>query len=344
MQKFKMKDLIDFGVRFLTSKGVPEKNAQYISKSIVDTEAFRQSTHGIVRFNTINKCLGNTITPDKEPEVVKEFGATAIISGKDCFGSLAVKLGCEKAVENAKKFGVGYSGVRSTSWIGALNTYLIPIAEQGFLASASSQTNKCKDCAPIGGIDCRFSTNPYCIAFPTETDPVVADFSTAAMSMGSAKSMISEGKKTEIPRFLDIDGNLTCDPNVMNNNGSILFSGGEQEGHKFYGMSLFSEALTILSGGSGNTEDEAIPNFQSFAITVINPEIAEDKDYYLKEMHRYLDYLKSSRVRSDYDEIRLPGERGFKALKDCQENGLPLSDSNVEMLQGIADECGIEFI
>ncbi|MBN1291184.1 MAG: hypothetical protein JXB48_05025 [Candidatus Latescibacteria bacterium] len=41
--------LINFGISFMTKRSVPEDHEAYTSRIIVETEAFRSSTHGLVK-------------------------------------------------------------------------------------------------------------------------------------------------------------------------------------------------------------------------------------------------------------------------------------------------------
>lgn len=337
-----MDRLIKFGVAFMAKRGVPEDRALYVSRLVVETEAFRQTTHGLVQYAAIDKALGKTIDPKAEPTIISKRGATALLDGARSIGSLAAKLAQEVGVELARAHGTGFVAVRNTAWVGALGMYLIPIAETGLLCQAWAQTNTCKDCAPYGGIDARFSTNPIALAFPTDGNPILADFSTATMSMGGARALINEGKKTPTSRFLDNRGNSGNDPSVMDQEGTLMFMGGDTDGHKGYALSLFNEALTVMAGGSANNPEAQ--SCQSFSLMVLDPAAFGGSEYFSKEMQRFLSYLKSSRVRPQVKEVRLPGERGFAALADCRIHGVPLDDGKLAMLRKLADKNGIEAL
>ena len=71
--------LIEFGVQFLKTKGVAEKNAGIIAEIAVKTQAMGIHTHGLVVFPYFNQNIPDPINPSAEPEVVKESGATAVI-------------------------------------------------------------------------------------------------------------------------------------------------------------------------------------------------------------------------------------------------------------------------
>ncbi len=49
------------------------------------------------------------------------------------------------------------------------------------------------------------------------------------------------------------------------------------------------------------------------------------------------------RVRAGFKKIRLPGERGFAALKNCKLRGVPPDDNKLQILKEIADDNGIEI-
>lgn len=342
MKRVSMEKLIEFGMKFMTKRGVPTEHARYLAQIAVETEAFRQSTHGLAQYSFIHKVLGSTIDPGREPVTINQNGVIALLDGTRCFGGLAMKRAKEIAVRNALEQGIGFVAVRNTQWVGALGNYLISIAEAGLLAQIWAQTSNGIDCAPFGGIDPRFSTNPIALAFPTEEYPVVADFSTTTMSMGATLELIERKDKTATLRFLDRDGKATNDPAVVKQGGTLKFMGGDIDGHKGYALSLFNEALVALTGGStNNPETESL---QSFSLMVLNPAAFGGAEYFRDEMKRFLRHVRSSRVLPDKDGIRLPGERGFACLADCRKNGIPLDEGKLAMLRKIAEENGIPVI
>ena len=342
MKLVPMNELIDFGVRFMTKRSVSKENAEYLSQIVVETEAFRQTTHGVVQFKVMSDLLGKKIDPTAEPTVVQDHAAMALLDGNGCFGNLTIKIAKELAVKKAQDCGIGFVAVRNTEWIGALGMHLISIGRQGLIGQIFAQTSSCKDCAPCGGIDGKFSTNPMAIVFPTGDNPVLADFSTATMSLGAARVLISQGKKADSACFIDKAGKATNDPNVLHDGGSLMFAGGDVTGYKFYALSLFIEALTVLAGGSANNPD--VPTHQSFSLMVIAPASFAGADYYNKEMNRFIGHVKNSRTRPGFQNIRLPGERGFAALAECRKNGVPLDEAKLEMLGQIAKDNGVAAI
>jgi len=340
MRRVPKQKLIEFGTRLLTAKGLPQDNARYISEVVVDTEAFGVRTHGLVQFDYLAEAIGNDIHPDAEPLLIKERAGSALIDGNRACGHLAMKLARELAAAKARECGVAMVGVRDSFWIGALGVHLLPLAREGLFAQLWAQTSTCKDCAPVGGIDARFSTNPVGLAFPTGGDPVIADFSTAAVAMGKVGRMVRLGEKAEEPIFMDAAGDLTDDPRVVRDGGSILFVGQKLLGHKGYALSLWCEALTAMAGGSCNNPDA--PTRQSFNLTVIDPEAFAGRHYYDSEMRRFVAHVKASRLRPGVEDIRLPGERGLRSLRESEAEGVAVEEAMLERLTELARKHGLE--
>lgn len=348
MPTISMKNLVDFGTRFLVRRGVPLRDAQYIAEVAVTAEAMGITTHGLVQLTSLEGGIGASIDPAKQPRIVKSKGASALIDGDGAIGQIAMRAATQIAAAKAKEHGVAFVGVGNTSWIAALSVYLIPLAKEGMLAQVWCQSSQCQDCAPVGGIDPRLSTNPIALAFPTGGDPVVADFSTAAVSMGRTSRLARAGQKAQHPIFMDENGEITNDPTVMvsekgaRRGGSILFWGGQSEGHKGYAMSLWCEAMTALAGG--RTNDPQSPSRQSFSLMVLDPDCFAGREYFEGQIKHLIGWLQSSRVRPGHDKIRLPGERGQQSLRQAEKNGVPVDEKVLAQFEELAGKYEIPGI
>jgi LDH2 family malate/lactate/ureidoglycolate dehydrogenase len=118
-----------------------------------------------------------------------------------------------------------------------------------------------------------------------------------------------------------------------------MFTGLDLEGHKFYGLSLFIEALTAMSGGSANNPN--VPSHQSAMLLVINPKMFAGMPYFNKEISRFVKHIKNAGVRPGFDSIKLPGERGYASLKDARKKGVPLNDAKLQKIEAVAKENNI---
>lgn len=340
MAKVTFKDLVDFGVRLLVKKGLSEADARYIAEIAVTTEAGGVSTHGAVIFATYDAQVGTAIDPKARPKVLKERGATALIDANRSFSHLAWRLASETAVKKARQHGIAMVGVRNTSWLGGLGAFLLPLAREGFFAQLWVQSSQCKDSAPYGGVDARFSTNPVALAFPTAGEPVIGDFSTAVFSMGKVGRMVNAGRRAPEKVFFDKNGRLTDNPKAVRDGGAMLLMGQQLNGHKGYALAFWCEALTAMAGGSCNNPQ--LEQRQCFNLTVIDPEAFEGRDYYLKEMKRFVAHVKSSRLAPGFDEIRLPGERMLRQLAQSKRKGIDLDAGLLDRLNEVAQKNGMD--
>jgi LDH2 family malate/lactate/ureidoglycolate dehydrogenase len=339
MAKVAFEHLVRFAQEFLVAKGVPDDRARAVAETVVTTEAFGITTHGLSFLPYADVAIPGTIDPEAEPTVASDRGATAVIAGGRCFAQLAMRRAADIALRKAAALGISMVSVKDTGWLAALGVQLLPIAERGMLAQVWAQTNTCKDCAPVGGIEARFSTNPLALAIPTDGDPIVADFSTTAVSMGKAKAMAGRGEKAPERIFMDREGKLSDDPRVVKEGGTILFTGGEHHGHKGYGLSLWCEALTAAGGGECNNPLSRTQ--QNFTLQVIDPAMLGGRDHYLAEIARFARHVKTSRPRPGVASIRLPGERGFAALSRARAEGVDVEEAMLAKLDDLAAKTGI---
>jgi len=338
--RFPKRRLLDFAAAFLVKRGVGADKAAYLAETAVATEAFGIHTHGLVLLPYWDKFIGERIDPKAEPRVVKERAATALIDGAGGFGQLALKLASEIAAGKARQCGAATVAGTNMSWLAALGPQILHLARAGLFAQLWAQSNTCRDCAPWGGIDAKFSTNPVALTFPTGALPMLADFSSAAVSMGKTRAMIRSGQLAPENVFMDKHGHPTRDPGVVADGGSIFHLGGEHYGYRGYALSLWAEALTAMAGGSAN--NPAVPDRQSFCLTVSDPEAFAGGDYYYREMSRFVAHVKGSRLRPGFEAILLPGERAQRAAEEAEARGVAVEDRLVAMLDEVAERNGLE--
>lgn len=336
MKTFSWQTLQKFGEEYLVKQGVRLENAQKITDFAVRTEAMGVHTHGMALFSYLDTVLHSEINPKIEPRVEQNFGATALIDGQHGFAQLAFALAQELALEKVKQFGCAIISTKNCAWIAALGTYLVPLAEKGYVAQLWAQMTNCVDAAPVGGYSPRFSTNPVALAFPTPNGPSIFDASTTSIAFRKVLMMVEKGELAPEEIFLDKEGNLSRDPKVVLEGGTILFLGGNYLGHKGYGLSLFNEALAAVAGGSCN--NPASKARQNFTLVVLDPAVMSGREYYEQEMGRFIEHLKSSALRPGFDAIRLPGERRIEALAKAPTEGIQVDKSMVALLNKIAEK------
>ena len=339
MRCFSIKDLTGLGTRLLVSRGVPTKNARRAAESAVLNEAAGVNTHGITQFFYFDENVGTAIKPEAEPYLVSEKAAVALIDGNHALAQLAVDLASGIAVKKVLKYGVSSVCVRNISWVAGIGVKLIPLVEKGFFAEFWA--GSCfKYVAPFGGMEARLGTNPIGFGFPVPgRPPVIVDISTSAIARGKIPLLRKAGIKTPEKIFLNSRGMPVNDPSKLGAKGTLLPMGGEHYGYKGFGLSLWVEALALMSGN--RYAPERVTG-ESFTITLTDPRAFGEMKSYEKEMKEFARLLREGKKRPGAKEIRLPGERTWEALKESRKNGVPLSEETVTRLEEMASRNGIK--
>jgi len=333
--------LEDFIARFLARKGFDDDSAGWMSHIIVTAEAGGLENHGINQLFVLVGNIGKEVLPDRRPVVLRETTASAVLDCANCAAILSFREAARLGMAKASECGTAFVSILNTGWIAAPGVNLLQVVEKGFLGQVLVQNSGFPAVAPFGGIDARLSTNPLALGIPSPSGPVIADFSTSAISNGRAGQMIREGRKAGAKKFLDKDGIATDDPEAIKNGGTTLPAGGEEEGYKGFALSLWHDAVTAAAGGKAN--DPGVPNRQNIHLFLLSPGHLSSREAYDKEIGRFLAYVKSSRIRPGSPGIFLPGERSAAKRKEAERKGMAISDDKAEKLLALAAEIGCDL-
>ena len=92
--------------------GFNEEETNIIKDVLLTADLYGIESHGMQRMVRYDKGIEKgTIHPDAKPEVVFETPVSAVIDGHDGMGQLISHFAMEKAIEKAKKTGVGFTAV-----------------------------------------------------------------------------------------------------------------------------------------------------------------------------------------------------------------------------------------
>jgi L-lactate dehydrogenase len=335
------RNLENFIVRYLVAKGFDADSAGWMAHIIVQAEAGGLENHGINQLFVLAGNIGKDVLPDRLPVLMRETAAAAVLDCTNCAAILSFREAVRLGMAKASVGGTAFVSVLNTGWIAAPGVNLIHPVERGFLCQVWVQNSGFPAVAPFGGIDARLSTNPIALGIPSPSGPVIADFSTSAISNGRAWQMIREGKKAGAKKFLDKDGVATADPEAIKNGGTTLPAGGEEEGYKGFALSLWQDAVTAAAGGKAN--DPGVPNRQNIHLSLLSPDCLSSREAYDKEICRFLAYVKSSRSRPGGPGVFLPGERSAAKRREAEKNGIKISEEKAEKLLALAAEIGYDL-
>jgi LDH2 family malate/lactate/ureidoglycolate dehydrogenase len=340
----KAEDLFDFCLNILKCVGVKEDDAKIIADTLVLADLRGIDSHGVARLPTyVKRVLKGYIDPNGPIEIVREYGATALIDAHNNFGQVAAMKATNLAAEKARKFGVSSIGVRKANHFGMAAYYALKLTGRKLIGIVLA--NGPPAIAPWGGKTPMLGTNPVCIGFPAEKgDSIILDMAISTVARGKIRLAALKGEKIPDGWAFDEEGNPTNDPKAALK-GSLAPIGGP----KGYGLALSLDLLCGLVTGSNFLQNvKALDDFSGhsgtgFFIEAINIESFISYREYMENITKYIKEIKGCPKRTGVNEIFLPGEIERREAERRREMGIPLSQEVSQELKKLAEKFGVKF-
>ena len=340
---FDWKHLRDVTRDILRGAGSDAPEAEVVAERLIKANLTGHDSHGIIRIPRYMMWLRDgMIVPNQHTDIIRDNGATVLLSGHRGYGQVAATETVELAIERARTHQIAAVGVTDLAHIGRLADYCLMGAEAGMVTMLFTSTGGySKLVAPYGGSDRRMSTNPIAAAFPSDREhPVVFDLATSAYAEGKFRVMV-EGKVPAPDGVLfDPEGNPSNDPEDLYRLGAIMPLGGAQ-GYKGYLLNFLVEVLGGLLTGGGFVGKETDPPFNNCTMMLLlNVTAFRELPAFKEELNAFIDFLKQSRPDAT-GGVMYPGEKEVKYEAKRTADGVPLAATTVANLQGEMDRYGV---
>jgi LDH2 family malate/lactate/ureidoglycolate dehydrogenase len=321
--------------------GMPQEDADYSARSIVQSNLWGVDSHGVLRLPIYAKRLQNgAIKAAPDIRVIREFGAVARLDGDNGMGYVVGRETMAKAVSLARQHGIGSVAACRSNHFGAAGFFAREAAREGMIGICISNT--IVNMAAPGSLGPVLGNHPIAFAFPLfEAPPFVLDLCMSQVAGGKIRMAQEKGEKIPMGWAVDKDGNPTEDP-AAGLAGAYLPLGG----HKGYGLALMIEQITgLFSGGaflSGLKDlykysDE--PGGISHHMLAINPLAVMDKNEWTTRALELRRQIKSTPMREKDACLIFPGELEDSCAERRKMEGIPLSPSLFDTLK----ELGTRF-
>lgn len=309
--------------RVLTKYGFNEKNAEGAAEIFAQNSLVGVYSHGLNRFPRVIEYLKKgEINPEITPECIISFGAFERWDGHRGFGPLNAKKAMNRAVELAKKFGIGIIALGNNNHWMRGGSYGWQAADQGCIGICWSNT--CPNMPAWGGIDKKIGNNPIIFAVPRGNKAhVVIDCAVSQFSYGKLEDCRLKGLELPVPGGYDSEGKLTTNPEEIEKTQRVLPMGY----WKGSGISILLDLIgTILSNGNsvkkiGTFEDEV---GLTQIMIAIDPEKGNTTAVTDKIVNDIISDIKSSVTEKDGEEVYYPGELELKNIEENLKNGIPV--------------------
>ena len=318
-------DLLALCRRALSSVGVCDDDANLVANTLVRGDAEGAASHGISRLpSLLRRVQAGLVTPEMRFEILRESDATASVDVHSAIGQVVADRAIQLAIEKTRRIGIGAVSVRNSTHLGRAGHAATTAAETGFIGIVAS--NASPRVVPYAGARPVLGNNPWAMAVPTTTAPLVIDMATSVVAAGKIRVAKSAGSEIPLGWATDSAGHPTTSPDDALN-GALLAIGG----HKGWAISLAVDALTgVLSGGSFGDDVSAVDDMSrsqhsSQFFLVLDPARFLLNDDFEERMDQLSDRLGAAGGPNG----RLPGERSRLLRKDRLSSGVPVSGSSL---------------
>ena len=305
-------------VDILTRYQVEPDHAGVVADHLIDAAAAGHGFAGLPRVLALVNHL--TERPKAGPiEVVERGRNAALIDGGGHNGYITSVVAIDKAIDLAKRNGIGIVGVRNTWFSGRLAYYVERAARAELIALHTANT--AARVAPAGGIDRIFGTNPISFAFPCEPEPLVIDFGTGMTTWGEVLLREKLKKPLEPGWAVAADGQPTTDASEALA-GAFLPWGG----HRGYGIALVVQVLSILCGSKIVVDDVAECGF---FFLVFDPELLMPLAEFRAKITELTQRIEESRPAPGVARVRVPGRGSAAARASADASGTITVDDSI---------------
>jgi len=266
----------------------------------------------------------------------KTGASSGILDADHGPGIAAGTFAMQKAVELAKKTGIGAVCARNSTHFAAASVYGLLAARNGMVGLVLTQTDPLV--IPYGGRRAFLGTNPICFTAPCANgEPFCFDMATSIVARNTVRSYGERGKMLEPGWAVDAEGKPCIDPAKA---VAFLPFGG----HKGYGLALVVEILCACLAGMPfgpnvknrrQTSTDAPWGYGQFFLA-IDPERFAGSASFKENLAALLDALRSEPAADGIEKVRVAGDVQVEFFRKRSKEGIPLSQADVDNLRAMA--------
>ena len=311
----KKKILINLINKIFKKYGLNPNHSQICTNAIINAELVGAPSHGLSRIkmycDRINKKL---INPKPKIKIKKISQSIAHINADNSIGFVAADIGIKKAIENAKKSGIGLVAIKNSGHYGLSGYYAEQAVKKNLIALCF--TNAPPALAPHGAKKKLFGTNPICFASPTGSKiPFILDSSMSVINRGKIRLASKLGKKITEGSALDKFGNPTTNAFKALEGVQLPIAGFRGSGMAWM-VDILSGVLTGAShGGKAKDPFDDLSGPQNIGHLFIVFKSNLFLKNYTKRIKQNIKRVKKLPKIRGVREIMYPGQNKFRRYK-----------------------------
>ena len=334
--------LRDFATALLSAAGLDADKAPSVARLLVLTDMMGRRTHGLAMLPLYAKELqSGGMTAQGQPTVVRDTGGTLVWDGNYLPGLWLMEEAIRTAIARIGTHGVVSVALRKTHHIGCLAALVKQAADQGYVALIANSDPAGKRVAPYGGKEALFTPNPMAFGYPGATHPVLIDMCASITTTSMTRQKYAAGEQFDHPWLQDANGVPTTDPAVLEHStprGALQLIGGQEYGHKGFGLALMIEALSQGLSGHGRKDAPTRWGGNVF-LQVLDPAFFAGDEAFAEQANHLADACRRNPPINPAQPVRVPGDQGARSHADALHNGVTLDTATLQNLR----ECARAF-
>lgn len=334
--------LENFCEAVLVGAGVPEEEANIVSRSLVDAEMAGLSSHGVSRLGDyISRMEQGLVAPSTKLEVVRESASTALLDANDGWGQVASQRAVEMSISKARESGSAWVGVRNSNHNGTAAYWAEQIARAGMIGLCAMNTSPVM--AAHGSSHPTLGTNPLAIAVPSSSgEPVVLDMATSKKARGAIILAAKNGEQIPEGWAISSEGHPTTDASEALK-GSVL----PMEGAKGSGLAIMIDILSgVLTGAQFGADmprmyDDPEPQKVGHIFSALDVESFMPLDGFLERMDHKEEETRQGTPAPGFKRVLMPGDGRHARQSESSNAGIGLGEKVRGELVGLAGKYGV---
>ena len=324
--------------------GAEDEAASLVADALVDAELCGHPSHGVIRVSEyLGQIREGAIDPAAEPDIVSDRGSAIVVDGHWGFGQVVATRATGWLIERARERGSAAVAVRCCGHVGRAGVYPELAAAHGLVAFAFVNGGGAKPrLAPHGGRQAVFGTNPVAAAVPLPgSEPVVIDFSTAAVASGKIRVLRERGEPLPEGWILDAEGRPSTSAEDYYAGGMLL----PAAAHKGYALSLLVELLAgcLTGAGSPGVPDSSYRVGNGLFLQAFDVEAFMPLESFAHAVLALADVVRDTPPATGHERVMLPGEPERRLAAERARDGVEVTPSTWQNIASEAAGLGIEL-
>tara|TARA_B100001741_G_scaffold309284_1_gene306693 strand:- start:2041 stop:3045 length:1005 start_codon:yes stop_codon:yes gene_type:complete len=317
-------------IKIFNHYGLSKEHSKISTDALINAELVGAYGHGLSRLKMYcDRISKKVINPKPKIKIKKVSSSISHIDANNSIGFVAADIGIKKAIDSAKKTGMGLVAVKNSGHYGLSGYYAEQAVKNNLITMI--YTNAPPAVAPHGALKSLFGTNPICFGTPTGLKvPFILDTSISKINRG--KIRVAARNKKKIPEGVALDkfGIPTIDAKKALEGVQLPIAG-----YRGSGLAWMVDILSgVFTGGNhaGRVKDpfDDFTGPQNIGHLFIVFKANLFQKNYIRRIRDNIKTIKKLPKIKGISEIMYPGQNKNKRFKENLKKEIVISKSIME--------------